>query len=449
MLFSRFRWSAAGLLLTLCAPAGAKTIAGPWSPAEGLRQFTRITGRPVTAPGNLSGWCTWFAHAVAPFDLPNGAACSYYSQMRAEALDHPVPGSVVVWSGAMGRGYGHVGFVTDVDVEPGTFDLWDSNFSVGWDKRIRWRRTRTDDPRILGFICPPQYREPDTELVSPVESAYDLAFVRDGNLSLYRFSDQRVRPLTRGGGVSHPSWTADGRALVFAQRGRIRRLELATGEVVTLTSSTTCAQPAVRDDGRIWFVRLIPDATGNPKRADLWAMDLDGEHAQRLGMVCERPAEAGVAPTVVGRTHWTDDGQRAVVEVWAEAGPAVYDRAGLRLPDASAEEPPAKAKLGPVKQVGPAAWLGRVAAHLADTDETGDWPALSPDGQELLLAANAISERGQEQRIVGFNVDAGVVYDVLADAAQPAWSPTFGGLGKLLAVSSAATSDPAVAEVTE
>lgn len=449
MLFSRFRWSAVGVLLTLCAPLTAKTIAGPWSPSEGLRQYTRITGRPVVDPGNLSGWCTWFAHAVAPFELPDGRACSYYAAMRAEALDHPVPGSVVVWSGAMGRGYGHVGFVTDVDVEPGTFDVWDANFSVGWDRRIRWRRTATNDRRILGFICPPEFREPDAELVQPVESAYDIAFVREGNLFLYRFSDRRVRPLTRGGGVSHPAWTPDGASLVFAQRGRIRRLDLATGDLTTLTTSTTCAQPAVRDDGRVWFVRLLPDATGNPKRADLWAMDLDGGQAQRLGMVCERPESAGVAPTMVGRTRWSGDGRQATVEVWAEAGPALFDHDGVRLDATVPTGAAPRASFGPSRPVGPAAWLDHAAAVLASRGEAVEWPTLSPDGGELLVATNTLSEHGQSNRIVGFHVDAGAVYDVLDDAAQPAWSPSFGGLDKLVAVSSVITTEPPRGTVAE
>jgi len=451
MLFSRLGWSAVGVLLTLCAPLTAKTIAGPWSPSEGLRQFTRVTGRPVVDPGNLSGWCTWFAHAVAPFDLPNGRACSYYTAMRAAAVDRPVPGSVVVWSGAMGRCYGHVGFVTDVDVEPGTFDVWDSNFSVGWDRRIRWRRTATNDPRILGYLCPPQCRVPEaeTELTLPVESSYDLAFVRDGNLFLYRFSDRRVRPLTRQGGVSHPAWTPDGSALVFAQRGRIQRLELASGRLTTLTTSTTCAQPAVRDDGRIWFVRLLPDETGNPKRADLWAMDLDGSQPSRLGTVCERPSDAGVAPHMVGRTRWVDDGQRALVEVWDEAGPALFDRDGQRLDTLPAGQSLTNVPLGPSRPVGPAAWLGRVAAQLAERGEAGGWPTLSPDGEQLLVAASALGDDGRAARIVGFQVSAGVVYDVLDDAAQPAWSPTFGGLGKLVAVSSAAPAAPAIGIAAE
>ena len=453
MLSFRLTLSAVGLLLTLGAPLQAKTIAGPWSPTEGLRQFTRITGRPVVDPANLSGWCTWFVHAVAPFDLPRGAACSYYPQMRSDALDHPIPGSVVVWSGAMGRGYGHVGFVTDVDVEPGTFDVWDANFSVGWDRRIRWRRTATNDSRILGFICPPRFREPAEELVQPVLSDYDLAFVRDGNLFLYHFDDRRVRPLTRGGGVSHPSWTPDGADLVFSQRGRIRKLELATGELTTLSTSATCFQPAVRDDGQIWFVRLLPDERGNPKRADLWSMDLDGEHASRLGMVCERPLDAGIAPRLIGRTHWTDDG-RAIVEVWEASGPVAFDHAGLRIGELDeAPEEPTKVKFGPVRNTGPAAWLGhaisKAADQLAGEGELGGWPAPSPDGEELLLAADGFDEDGPAVRIVGYNVDAGVVYDVLQDATQPAWSPTFGGLTKVVAVSSSMTVEPPIGTIPD
>ncbi len=203
------------------------------------------------------------------------------------------------------------------------------------------------------------------------------------------------------------------------------------------------------DDGRIWFVRLLPDETGNPKRADLWAMDLDGSQPSRLGTVCERPSDAGVAPHMVGRTRWVDDGQRALVEVWDEAGPALFDRDGQRLDTLPAGQSLTNVPLGPSRPVGPAAWLGRVAAQLAERGEAGGWPTLSPDGEQLLVAASALGDDGRAARIVGFQVSAGVVYDVLDDAAQPAWSPTFGGLGKLVAVSSAAPAAPAIGIAAE
>ncbi|MCZ7599208.1 MAG: hypothetical protein M5U09_18035 [Gammaproteobacteria bacterium] len=439
------------MLLTLCAPLTAKTIAGPWSPSEWVAAVHEDHGvGRVVDPGNLSGWCTWFSRTRSHrSNCLTGAPVPTTPRCAPRRWITRCPGAWWFGAGRWAAATAIVGFVTDVDVEPGTFDVWDANFSVGWDRRIRWRRTATNDRRILGFICPPEFREPDAELVQPVESAYDIAFVREGNLFLYRFSDRRVRPLTRGGGVSHPAWTPDGASLVFAQRGRIRRLDLATGDLTTLTTSTTCAQPAVRDDGRVWFVRLLPDATGNPKRADLWAMDLDGGQAQRLGMVCERPESAGVAPTMVGRTRWSGDGRQATVEVWAEAGPALIrprwraarrDRACRRgAPRQLRAELPGRSRgLARPRRGGPGVpWRG---GGVADAFA----------GRRRTAGGHQHAERARpEQPDRRLHVDAGAVYDVLDDAAQPAWSPSFGGLDKLVAVSSVITTGTAAGTVAE
>ncbi len=111
------------------------------------------------------------------------------------------------------------------------------------------------------------------------------------------------------------------------------------------------------------------------------------------------------------------------------------------MPDA-----PRAALLGPSRPTGAAALMAQAVERLAADGVAGDWPTLSPDGRDLLLATRMSGEDGLRTRLVGYHLAAQAFYDVLDDAAQPAWSPTGRGRDPFVAVSDAAA-EPAVGEV--
>lgn len=320
--------------LSTCPAATSRLIAGPYSPSDGLHRYHLATGRPVVRTGSRNpvgvGWCTWFVQAVTPFALPaRGYARNYYNPAFGQLSATPRPGSVAVWGPAVGRGCGHVGYVTAVDVEPGTFDVWDSNFSVGWDRRIRWRRHRSDDGKLLGFVLPPRPEVTVPPAVEPLPAEYELAFVRDGDLHACTLAEREVRRLTAGGGCAHPSWSADGRYLLFARDGNLVRLDTRTGRFAALTGAGGDLQPACHPSRALaWFVRLVNDRLGRPKRADLWRIGLDGRSPRRLGMVAPLTGEAADA---AARTVWEPSGAMAAIEVPGADGPRYFDGEGRPL----------------------------------------------------------------------------------------------------------------------
>ncbi|MCC7491256.1 MAG: hypothetical protein IT204_02865 [Fimbriimonadaceae bacterium] len=160
------------LLVLLPRLAAAALVAGPWAADAGLTAYTETTGRPVVRAGEANplrayhGSCTWFVHAVCPFELPTRGQPREYLDRALERgypiAGMPQPGAVAVWGDGAGGGRGHLAYVTAVEVEPASFDLWDSNWASPPDHRVRWRRHAVDDPKLLGFILPPQPEQPVT-----------------------------------------------------------------------------------------------------------------------------------------------------------------------------------------------------------------------------------------------------------------------------------------------
>lgn len=141
------------------------TIEGPYKPQDGLTAFRERTGLKVYRPENSFeiGWCTWFVAAVLPEPVPmkSGAGENDAAKWTRNFQDAgftlsqaPEVGSIVVWNSSIGRGHGHVAYVTKV-FSKDKFEVWDSNWSISFDRQVRRRMIyKSSEPAIAAFILP-------------------------------------------------------------------------------------------------------------------------------------------------------------------------------------------------------------------------------------------------------------------------------------------------------
>jgi acylaminoacyl-peptidase len=128
------------------------------------------------------------------------------------------------------------------------------------------------------------------------------------------------------------SWTPDGEALVFAanrredadyqpRRAALYRLELASGELVTLFEHTgPVIGPKVSPDGEWVAFRAFTDHEKSYQQQELWLIDIDGGEPRRL---------AGELDREIGELYWAAD-SRGVYFQYDEFGVTRVGLADLR-----------------------------------------------------------------------------------------------------------------------
>ncbi|MCC7491364.1 MAG: PD40 domain-containing protein [Fimbriimonadaceae bacterium] len=307
--------------------------------------------------------------------------------------------------------------------------------------------------------------------LAPGLATPDLAFVRDENLWLHRFEPAQDLQLTKAGGYGTPSWTPDGKALVFVRNGRnIERFDVDSRQLTTIVAGLGpveqgvegCSAAAVHPGGTaIWFSRVRRLRVQGEEVWDnaIWRVGLDGSGLRKILQVQGISPRSETMNALVERIVWSGDARVATIGVQPHHGWGVGRGVYLTCCDVNGVEREAVVPLAyqecnpvvastPVRRGDVLAWpvtpmdpaerpelfldllapghrrLRRITqpAEIRDNQEQLVWPDLWLGGK--LVAA---AWTGREQPTVRiWNYASGELAGEIANADTPLWRPSRG-----------------------